>query len=433
MMRRMPTHPSLRIAMVAACPFPSPRGSQVLIRELAQALSERGHQVHLVTYPYGENLTAIHGLRVHRVPAPACLVARPPGLGWRRVLLDIYLVAALYRVVRRERIDVIHAHNYEGPLIAFLVRALTGTPVVYHSHNALGDELPYYFRPGWRQSLAARVGRFLDRHVPRRADFSIALSAELESYLRRNGVAAERLTTIPPAVAALAFAEVAPVIADGFADRFVVMYAGNLDPYQDLDVLFDAFSAARPALGDALLVVVTHDARWAERSSGRLAALVRSGHARVIVTPAFATVRRLLASADVLVSPRSSWSGFPIKLINYMAAGRAIVAAAGSAKGVAHGQTGLVFANGDARGLAAALVRLFQDGALRQQLGGQARAVARAAFSWTRAAAEVEDIYGKLCVGGADTLPGSSPVRGTGELTGSPRGRKSAASGNRRE
>ena len=39
---------TLRIAMVAPCPFPTSQGTQVLIGQLAQALRKRGHQVHLV-------------------------------------------------------------------------------------------------------------------------------------------------------------------------------------------------------------------------------------------------------------------------------------------------------------------------------------------------------------------------------------------------
>jgi glycosyltransferase involved in cell wall biosynthesis len=431
MMRPMRNErPGLRVAMVAACPFPSPRGSQVLIRELAQALAERGHRVHLVTYPFGESLTSIHGFSVHRVRAPRQF-ARSADRGWGKALLDLSIVAALYRLVRREHIDVIHAHNYEGPLIAFAVRALTGIPVVYHSHNALSDELEYYFAPGWQRSLARRAGRFLDRQVPRRADYSIALTPELEAFLREHGVSAERIVTIPPAVSPSALVELPACAPEAFTGRFVVMYAGNLDGYQDLDVLLDAFMMAQPAIGRALLAVITHDARWGERAGGRLARLVRTGVARVIVAPAFAVVRRLLATADVLVSPRSSWSGFPIKLINYMAAGRAIVAAEGSAKGLVSGETAVIVPNRDAHAFAAALVRLFCEPGLRQTLGDNARAAARAALTWPRVAAQVEEIYATLCGRPVDrTTAAESMAMGPLRASGA---RLSAASGTRRE
>lgn len=415
--------------MVAACPFPSPRGSQVLIRELAQALADCGHEVHLVTYPYGESLVPIHGIFVHRVRAPRLAASGGSRLGWHKFLLDAYLASVLYRVVRRERIHVIHAHNYEGQLIGYLVRRLTGVPVVYHSHNALSDELGYYFKPGWCRSAARLVGQVLDRQIPRRADFSIALTSELEDFLQARGVAPNQSVVIPPGVASASAPDVGVAHPNPFEGRFVVMYAGNLDPYQDLHVLFDGFAAAREEMERALLVVVTHDTHWSARVNGRLETLLRQGDARVIVTPAFSVVRRFLARADVLVCPRSSWSGFPIKLINYMAAGRPLVAAEGSAKGIIDGDTGLVFRNGDAHGLAAALRRLFADAALRRRLGDNARAAAHALYSWKQIVSQVEQVYTAVRGQAATQQPPGAVQAGMPRgLIGFPRGRISAAS-----
>jgi 1,2-diacylglycerol 3-alpha-glucosyltransferase len=409
-MKRRPKHEgeSLRVAMVAACAFPSPRGSQVLIREVAEALADRGHEVHLVTYPHGESLVPLRGIFLHRLSAPAFATAHG-GRGWRKVVLDLCLALAVYRVVRSERIDVIHAHNYEAPLISFVIRRLTGVPVVYHSHNALSDELAYYFRPGMRRRLARVVGAFLDRVVPRRADFSIALTPELGSFLHARGVAAERLSVIPPGSAPLGPSPAwRPSPNSG---RFVVMYTGNLDPYQDLRVLGEGFAVFRASVPQAELMIVTHDSKWAVRTDRAVEVLRRSAGAQIVVAPTFAAVRRALAQADILVCPRSSWSGFPMKLINYMAAGRALVVAEGSAKGIVDGHTGLVFRNGDAPGLAAALHSLMSNPGLRQQLGENARRAVNETYSWSRAAAQIEQIYADVCGRAARQWPKRSVAR----------------------
>ena len=150
-----------RVAVVAACPFPSLRGSQVLVRELAEGLAHGGHAVHVVTYPTAQHLAPVERIAIHRVrKLPGLWTAHP--FGWQKVVLDLLLAWTLLGVVRRERIEVIHAHNVEAPLVAFLVRWLTGVPVVYHAHNALADELPCYFR-----ARAARAVWRADRRVPR--------------------------------------------------------------------------------------------------------------------------------------------------------------------------------------------------------------------------------------------------------------------------
>ena len=56
----------LRIATVAACPFPSPRGTPVRIHRLSEALARRGHDVHVVTYHLGDDIQEAP-FHVHRI------------------------------------------------------------------------------------------------------------------------------------------------------------------------------------------------------------------------------------------------------------------------------------------------------------------------------------------------------------------------------
>jgi protein involved in polysaccharide export with SLBB domain/glycosyltransferase involved in cell wall biosynthesis len=413
--------------MIAPCAFPSARGSQVLIRELAEALAERGHEVHVVTYPSGEHMVPIRGISVHR--AGAAWVSRLAILPWllRKALYDLALVRRLRDIVRQYEIDIIHAHNYEGPVIAFIVRWLTGVPVVYHAHNTLSDELPCYVRGSWLRRLAAVVGRFLDRQIPRRADHAIALTEQLEAFLRKQGVAESNVSVIAP-VAPVAVTDSHPP-NEGFGDRFVVLYSGNFDPYQDLEVLGEACSIAGRAAPDLLLVLVTHDPLWNERIDDRMRGFLRN--AQVIVAPSFQRVRRLLASAHVLVCPRSSWSGYPIKLLNYLAAGRPIVAAQGSAKGLVHNQTALVVPNKSPEALAAALLRIRREPELAGQLAEGALRAAASAPTWASVTRAVEAIYARFA---KPPVESPRPARIGGqvqELIGLSRERISAASGGR--
>ena len=56
-----------RIAMVAACPFPYPRGTPVRIYRMAQTLAELGQDVHVITYHLG-NETESRNFAIHRIP-----------------------------------------------------------------------------------------------------------------------------------------------------------------------------------------------------------------------------------------------------------------------------------------------------------------------------------------------------------------------------
>jgi 1,2-diacylglycerol 3-alpha-glucosyltransferase len=357
----------MRVALVLAGPYPALRGSQVLVGHLARGLRDRGHMVRLVTYGAGGG----------DLPGPQ------PGRVWRDALLTLRLL----RTVRRDAVDVIHAHNYEAALAGLLVARATGRPLVYHGHNALAQELPMYFRhPGMRR-LAVALGRMLDAHVPRRADFCIAVSQELHDILRARGVAPDGIACITPPPA-----DVGRSPTRGSASG-LVCYAGNLDGYQNLDFLLASFARVRGRVPGARLVLVTH--AGAEAEATRLAALGRGG-VEIVHARSYDEVRARLETADVAVCPRAERSGFPMKLLNYMAAGKAIVASAGSAKGLVDGVTARIVPDGDAAAFADAVAVLLGDAAERERLGTAARRAVEDPAAWERVLDRIEDIYGNV-------------------------------------
>jgi len=381
-----------RVAVVAACPFPTLQGSQLLIRRLAQGLQSRGH--HVVVVAYAEGLEgALTGIPMRRIrPIRGC---RALGSGPRAVklVLDVALFATLVRVVREERIDIIHAHNYEAALVGLAASRLTGVPLIYHSHNALAEELPTYFRGRLARRLARGLGALVDREVPRRADHCIAICGELVGFLRARGVGA--VDVVAPGGAPEEFpARTAQELTDirgrfGIGSGPVLLYTGNLDGYQNLELLLASIGRVRAAAPEALLVLATHAA---PRALPRMLRRERPG-VRLVTADDFATVRDLLQIADVALCPRREWSGFPMKLLNYMAAGKAVVVSAGSAKAVRHRVNGLVVADGSARGYAEAIVQLLRAPALRMALGRAARRTVEDEYGWDRVIDQVEDIY----------------------------------------
>ena len=126
--------------MVAACPFPVAQGSQVYIEQMCTALAKRGHQVHLVCYHFGTH-EGKYNFTVHRIPRITKYSRFRAGPSLQKPFLDLLLTIKLWQVIKKEKIDIIHAHNYEAPLAGFIVRTVTAVPVIFNSHNVLSDEL----------------------------------------------------------------------------------------------------------------------------------------------------------------------------------------------------------------------------------------------------------------------------------------------------
>jgi len=356
----------MRVALVVAGPYPALRGSQVLVRQLERGLGARGHDVDVIAYGVPDGVA-------------------PPGPRPARLLHDIHLVARLWRHVRRHATDVIHAHNYEGAVAGLVVARALGRPLIYHGHSALAEELPTWVaRRGSRRALRA-VGRLLDRLVPCRADYCIAVTEELGRLLEEAGVAMASLDCIVPAGGE----DVGPPPRSygGTEPTALVCYAGNLDGYQNLGFLQAVFARVRARLPEARLMLVTHDPRPV-RHVGRLVDGVD-----LVAAPSYDAVRRRLEAAHVVVCPRIERSGFPMKLLNYMAAGKAIVACAGSAKGLIDGVNGRVVADGDVGGFAAAIGELLGDASVRARLGAAARQAVDDPRAWEHALDRIERIY----------------------------------------
>jgi len=339
----------LRVALVGACPFPVPQGSQVFIRDNGLALQARGHEVHLVVYGYGQGRDT-SGLTIHRcrhIPFEGKTAAGPSLV---KPFQDLAMVYKLRQVVKRHRIDVVIAHNYE----ALLVGLMAGRrPLIYHAHNAMSDELPYYFR--W-SALPAKLGRWLDRTFPRRADRVIVPHQRLAGHLVVRGCAHDRIDVVPPPLRAEDF----ELCAVG-TEPPPVLYTGNLDAYQNLGLLFAAMERVRKRLPDARLQIAT----------GEEAAFP---DAEVVPVKGFDALHQVLARDSILALPRISWSGYPIKLLNAMAAGKAIVACHSAAYPLTHDVDGLIVPDDDVAAFSEALFQLMTTPKLRRRLGAAARA-----------------------------------------------------------
>ena len=357
----------IRLGLIGAFAFPAPKGSQLYARDQARALSRAGAELWFLTYGYADGPPP-EGLRVLRIARTWSPRGSRTGFRVRKPFADAALLQLVVAATRRERFDALLAHNAEAALVALAARRFTGVPVVYVAHTLWEAELPSY-GPRALAAPLTRVGRALDTLLARRADAVLALSRQAAERLS----AARVIDVIPPGL------DPQPAPGDdevkracerfGLAPGGYALYAGNLDAYQHLERL-DAAAARVTALP---VVVATHargPSRWR--------------HLRVARSDDVAEVRALLHGAALLVTARAPHGGLPIKLLNYMEAGRAIVARAGVADSLRHGESAwLVPEQTGAEALAAAIDALARDPQRAAELGRGARAVLLREHAWS--------------------------------------------------
>ncbi len=168
--------------------------------------------------------------------------------------------------------------------------------------------------------------------------------------------------------------------------RPTIIFVGSFQPWHGVDLLLDSFFQVTRALPNAQLLMVGD-------GLGRAAAVEQVRTAGMNERVHFLgqrnnlEVSELLAVSDVAVAPfpyrKSDIVGSPLKLFEYMAAGRAIVATTAPLHDVIeHNVTGLRVAPADSNALCNAIVDLLESPRLRERLGSKARQVALERYSW---------------------------------------------------
>ena len=251
----------------------------------------------------------------------------------------------------------------------------------------LASELPSY-GPKRSRSMVQRLGAWFDGVLPRRADHVIAVTPDIRNRLiEEHGIAADRVTVVTNGVEVERF-KVPPPPADG-AVR--IIYSGTLAPYQDVDLLLEAFARAWRTRNDLRLVFsVSSTFRNYSAHVNRLG--IRD--AVEVLPDNFEVLPERLAGAAMAVLPRTRCDGIPQKLLNYMAAAKAIVSSAGSAKVIEHE----THRPGDPERRCRKPSRARCCGSppiprTRRSWGSRRASTCRRHYSWEQAAERVEQVY----------------------------------------
>jgi glycosyltransferase involved in cell wall biosynthesis len=368
-------------------PLDGTKGAAVHVRSVIRALAAQGHELVVLAAAGSPSALSVPVVPI-RGSALAGEIAGTPDARTGRALAHVWnnvaTEATLLETLAGFRPELVYERYAPFGAAGSLVARRLGVPHVLEVNAPLAWEGERY-----RRQALSDAARTLEHAAFAATSRIVAVSAELKAILVAQGVPADKIAIVPNGVDVELF-HPSGEAWNGAPGRTVIGFVGSLKPWHGVELLVQSFRSAAAVRPDLHLLVVGDgpearrvDALGAELA-GRVTRVANVPHQEV---PLYL---RAMAVAVAPYMPLESFYFSPLKILEYMAAGRAVVASGlGQVSALLRDErSGLLVAPGDADGLTGALLRLADDPELRRRLGAAARRDVTA-HDWASRAADL--------------------------------------------
>ncbi|HEY4591430.1 MAG TPA: glycosyltransferase family 4 protein [Thermoanaerobaculia bacterium] len=365
----------MRILLLAPHPFFQLRGTPIAERALLQVLGAAGHEVDVLTFPEGEDLD-LPNCRIHRVPAPAWARGVRPGFSLKKLACDASMLGRVLRMARQGRYDVVHAVE-ESAFMALLVKRIFGVPYVYDMDSGLSRSMLDRFP-------ALRAVRFLldacERWAVRASCGTLAgcraLEAQARAWHPKGWIAPLEDVSLADGTA-----EAPDLIPEAWRSDPIVLYVGNLAPYQGVDLLLAGFARALPEVPRAKLVIMTGSHDRIPHYQSLAEELGIAGSVGFAGPRPVEALGACLRQATVQVSPRVHGDNTPMKIFSCLGSGRPLLATRLLSHTQVLDDSVALLVEPEPAALGEGLACLLRDPELRERLAANARELAQREFT----------------------------------------------------
>ena len=345
-------------------------GQEIRILTEMAGMQARGHRVHLLTPESAEIFPAaqLRGIPVSAIPM---VKQRVPAL----------LALRRWLVRHAHEFDIVNTHSStDSWLTTLAAQSVSAVPPIVRTRH-VSTAVNRSAATAWLYNRAAHI---------------VTTGEALRRQLHRdNGVALERMTSIPTGIDLLQFQprprhEMRRKLA--LPERPTIGIVATLRDWKGHDYLLDAFASLRMPHPEWQLVIVGHGPAY-ERLSDRVATMGLSDSVRMCGNQD--NVAEWLSTFDLFVLPSFGDEGVPQAIMQAMACGLAVVSTpiGGISEAVLHEQTGLLVPPRDAAALARALVTLMTDAPRRAAMGAAGMARAHTNFGIENMLDRMESVF----------------------------------------
>ena len=355
----------MKVLFLAPQPFYGERGTPIAEDLILRTLSERGDEVDVLTYHIGQD---VHhsGVAIHRIRYIPFIHQVAPGFSWQKLVCDLSMMFHIFPLIFKKRYDVVHAVE-EAVFMGLLLKWLFGIPYVYDMDSALVGQMleqrPRLFKPF--RFLLFGIERVAVRNALAIVPVCDALMEDIVKYKPDKVVVLRDISLLGPTH----HSDQEDLRAANGIQGTMIMYVGNLEPYQGIDLLLEGFSLASKQEDSSHLVIIGGKDSQISQYRAKVDAFGITGRVHFIGPRPIERLANYLSQADILVSPRISGNNTPMKIYSYLDSGKPLLATRlPTHTQVLDERVALLVENSPER-FAEGLLQLVQDEGLRRRLG----------------------------------------------------------------
>jgi glycosyltransferase involved in cell wall biosynthesis len=373
--------------------FPSPKGATTHIVYFLRGLVNNGDEVELLTP--GDGILPVEdvweGVRVRRVPPISGGNFLTQALAFGQAALELATVSPAF--------DFVHYRSAWSGLPLAQNKARFGFKTIFEVNGLVSVELKYHY-PGLRDSGLLTKVRQMELEALELSDAVICPSDVTRQFLVSLGVEKHKITVIPNGGSPDDFYPT-PLPARDNQRIPTLLYIGTLADWQGLEIIIKAMPQIIQQRPAHLRIVGRGRSRQRKILAKQIRKLGLDEHVSLEGAVPHHQVADIIASADVCLAPlalndRNVTQGCcPIKIIEYMACARPIVASNLPVvrELVREDIDALLFNPGDFTDLAAQVLVLLENPSLAEKIAANASQRARDKFTWHAAQKKLLQVY----------------------------------------
>lgn len=317
-----------QVLFLAPQPFFANRGTPFNVRAMLETLSAEGYKVDLLAYPFGEDI-ACDNLEIDR--SFSCgFRSVPIGPSLQKVVLDAPFFFQAMAKGLVGNYDLFHGVEEAG-IIAWILAKLKRKPYIFDMDSCMTTQLAEHRH--FSNPLLLKVVEFFEKKAISNADAVLTVCTALTEKARdfSKQVPIYQIEDFPLEQAEQISEQMLTSLRKEFSlsGKRLLVYTGNFEPYQGMDLLLEAFAKIASRFRDTSILLVGGGELSSEKVRQCRDKAQSLGIGEQVI---FAGLRpntemgAFMALAEILVSPRVVGGNTPLKLFSYMAAERVIVA-----------------------------------------------------------------------------------------------------------